>query len=117
MKRILKPQRVCGREFNTEEISLIKEIASTCKGLSRRELGLTVCELLQWQRPGGGLKERECQDLLVLLESKGILKLPMKRQRKKTLTHKNETEIQCLQPFSTLSGSVEDFAPLDIQKV
>ena len=54
----------CGREFTAEEVSLIQEVVQACTGISRTELAHTVCELLDWKRPGGGLKARECRDLL-----------------------------------------------------
>ena len=62
-----------------QEVSLIQEVVETCAGISRLELAHTVCELLEWKRPGGGLKARECRDLLERLESEGVLTLPEKK--------------------------------------
>src|SRR5262249_48621317 len=36
----------------------------------------TVCELLEWTRPNGGLKNHECRQLLERLQAEGFLKLP-----------------------------------------
>ena len=58
---------------------MIQEVVQTCKGLSRFELAHTVCELLDWKRPSGGLKARECRDLLERLECQGVLRLPEKK--------------------------------------
>jgi hypothetical protein len=80
-------------------------------------LALTVCELLEWKRPNNRLKARECSDFLELLESKGALILPVKKQRGKTGSQKIVPENPCKQPFSTLSGRVEEFAPLNVQRV
>ncbi|WP_218188145.1 hypothetical protein [Desulfosarcina cetonica] len=52
----IEQQRFCGREFSAEEVSLIQEVVDTCGGVSRNELAKTVCELLDWKRPNGGLK-------------------------------------------------------------
>lgn len=71
--------RASGRAFTAEDVELIGEIAASCAGLSRTELANTVCELLEWRRPGGGLKWRECLDLLGKLEAKGLVKLPALR--------------------------------------
>ena len=117
MDTSIKQQRFCGREFTGEEVSLIQEVVSTCTGISRRELGHTVCELLEWKRPGGGLKARECKDLLELLESKGLLKLPEKRHHRKNRPRKRIARTACSQPYSLLTGSVEEFFPLDVQRV
>ncbi len=61
-------QKFCGREFTGEEIFLIQEVVEACGGISRTELAHTVCELLDWKRVNGGLKARECRDLLERLE-------------------------------------------------
>jgi hypothetical protein len=113
----IKQQTFCGRKFTGEEISLIQEIVGTCGGISRRELAYTVCELLEWKRPNNRLKARECSDLLELLESRGVLILPEKKRKSQHSSQKIVPESPCKQPFSTLSGSVEEFAPLEVQRV
>ena len=117
MQPMIKQQKFCGRIFSTDELSMIQEVVSTCGGISRNELAHTVCELLDWKRPRGGLKARECNDLLELLENKGILELPEKRQTGYCGPQKFKQEVTGNEPFSRLSGSVEEFAPLDIQRV
>jgi hypothetical protein len=115
--QIIKQQTFCGREFTGEEISLIQEVVATCGGISRRELAHTVCELLEWKRPNDQLKARDCRDLLELLESKGELTLPEKKRKSKTSSQKIIPEIPRRQPLSILSGSVEEFTPLEVQRV
>lgn len=96
---------------------MIQEVVSTCGGISRNELAHTVCELLNWKRPRGGLKARECKDLLELLANKGIFELPEKRQTGYCGPQKFKKEAIDNKPYSRLSGSVEEFAPLDIERV
>ena len=75
--------RFSGRAFSARELTLIREIVREwreCSGLSRMELARTVCELLRWRRPNGGLKARECRELLERLDAKGTLVLPDKRR-------------------------------------
>lgn len=110
-------QRFCGREFSAEDVSLIQEIVETCSGLSRFELSNTVCELLEWKRLGGGLKARECRDFLERLESQGVLTLPGKRPCGSSKPRKCITPAKQRQVHSQLTGSVEDFTPLDVQRV
>jgi len=110
--------RFCGREFTGEELILIQEVVETCTGISRTELSHTVCELLEWNRSNGGLKARECRDLLELLESQGFLKLPERQQngpRKDTRRHIAPTTGD--QSWTRLSGSVGAFLPLDVELV
>ncbi len=110
-------RRFCGREFTTEEVSLIQEVVTTCAGISRLELANTVCELLEWKRPAGGLKARECRDLLERLESQGVLTLPAKKSTGSRRPRKRIAPAGDGQVHSTLTGSVEAFAPLDVQLV
>lgn len=117
MQTMIEQKRFCGRDFTAEELSLVQEVVGTCGGISRRELAHTVCELLDWKRPGGGLKFRECQDLLELLEDKGALSLPEKRRSGYNGPQKSIAKVPCKEPYSTLTGSVESFTPLDVQRV
>ena len=110
-------QRFCGREFTPEEVLLIQEVVETCAGISRTELAHTVCELLEWKRPGGGLKARECRDLLERLESQGVLRLPAKKSPGSSQSRKSIAPAAEGQMHSALTGSVEAFAPLDVQLV
>ena len=68
--------RFCGQPVAAEDLELIRETVRDCGGLSRTELAYTMCELLGWQRPNGGLKARECRQFLEELEAQGILQLP-----------------------------------------
>lgn len=117
MQPMIEPKRFCGRDFTVEELSLIQEVVGTCGGISRRELAHTVCELLEWKRPGGGLKFRECQDLLELLEANGAMSLPAKRRTGYNGPQKCIAQDPCKEPYSNLTGSVESFTPLVVQRV
>jgi hypothetical protein len=110
-------QWFCGREFTAEEVSLIQEVVETCTGISRLELAHTVCELLEWKRPGGGLKARECRDLLERLERQGVLTLPDKKSCGSSKPRKLIARAEKEQVHSELTGSVEEFAPLDVELV
>jgi len=67
--------RFCGHEVTAEELELIRDTVQECGGLSPTELAYTVCELLQWRRPNGGLKGHECRQFLEELEAHGVFKL------------------------------------------
>ena len=117
MQRAIKPQKFCGRTFSADDLSMIQEIVTTCGGISRYELAHTICELLEWKRPGGGLKARECKDLLKILEEKKILKLPKKRKTGYIGCQKFKEEVQKKEPYNGLTGSVEAFSPLDVERI
>lgn len=117
MVSISKAQRFCGREFVPEEISLVQEVVATCGGISRKELAYTVCELLDWKRVNGKLKERECRDFLEQLEYQGALKLPEKKLTGSDKPRKCMTTDGPGWPYSSLTGWVEMYAPLSVEQV
>jgi hypothetical protein len=117
MQTAIEQQSFCGREFTAEEVSLIREVIETCAGLSRLELAHTVCELLEWKRPGGGLKARECRDFLERLDSQGVLTLPDKKSCGSSKPRKLIVPAEKGQVHSQLSGSVEQFTPLHVELV
>jgi hypothetical protein len=109
--------RFCGRTFTAEELRLIKEVVRDCGGISRLEISHTVCELLDWKRPGGGLKARECRDLLERLETEGILKLPGKKATGGAGPRRLIAADTSGKPFSALTGSIEMFSPVEVEPV
>jgi hypothetical protein len=70
----------CGRTFAASEMELMRCISLEFSALGVTEIARTVCELLDWRRPGGGLKNHECRQLLERLAAEGLLKLPAVRQ-------------------------------------
>ncbi|MFH0998065.1 MAG: Druantia anti-phage system protein DruA [Pseudomonadota bacterium] len=118
MDTIREQQRFCDREFTAQEVSMIQEVVQTCKGLSRLELAHTVCELLDWKRPSGRLKARECRDLLERLEGQGVLRLPEKKSSgPRTVAKQRIATAATEHSPSPLTGSVETFLPLQVELV
>ncbi len=58
----------------------MRQMAGELAGLGRTEIARTICELLNWKRPSGGLKNHECRQLLERLEQQGWLRLPPVRR-------------------------------------
>jgi len=71
----------CGRTFRADELELMRQMAREFSALGVTEIARTVCELLNWTRPNGGLKNHECRRLLEQLQGEGFLQLPQLRQR------------------------------------
>ena len=70
----------CGRTFGAGELELMRQIAQEFSSLRVTEIARTVCELLEWRRPTGGLKNHECRQLLERLQAEGFLQLPEVRK-------------------------------------
>ena len=74
------PVTFCGRTFRAQEVDMMRVIAHDYAGLGVTEIARTVCELLEWKRPNGGLKNHECRQLLERLEAEEALRLPRLRK-------------------------------------
>ena len=62
-----------GRHLSAQDIELVRQVTGDFPNLTLHELANTVSELLNWYRPNGKLKTRECVDLLQFLAGKGWL--------------------------------------------
>lgn len=107
----------CGRRFSSKELELIEEVIESCSGISRTELAYTVCELLDWKRPNGKLKGRECREFLEALEGSGLFELPERREGK-PLGSRTSVPDMGLEPIrADLTGTVRDFSPICLKRV
>ena len=90
MTQSLMPTSVtsCGRTFTTEEVELMRCVAGEFSALGVTEIARTICELLNWRRTSGGLKNHECRQLLERLAVEGRLQLPDLRKRGGTGTRR-----------------------------
>jgi len=70
----------CGRRFTAQEVELMRVVARDYAGLGVTEIARTICELLEWTRPSGGLKNHECRQLLERFAEEGVLTLPALRK-------------------------------------
>jgi Domain of unknown function (DUF4338) len=77
---MLESLSFCGRTFGAGELELMRQIAREFSSVGVTEIARTVCELLEWTRPNGGLKNHECRQLLERLQAEGFLQLPALRR-------------------------------------
>jgi hypothetical protein len=103
----------CGRELKPEELDLIRQITREFSTLSLTELAHTVCELLEWRRPNGGLKNRECYLFLLALHSRGWL--PWLSPQPRKLRPRAAVWDELSDAQASLTGSLGDYLPLRLQ--
>jgi len=85
-------------------------------GLGVTEIARTICELLEWKRPSGGLKNHECRQLLERLRDEGWLRLPAVRRR----GPRGPGQIRLTAssaPQPELVGTAGDYQPLRLSMV
>jgi Domain of unknown function (DUF4338) len=103
-----------GRTFSVAELELMRGIASEFAGLGVTEIARTVCELLEWKRANGGLKNLECRQLLERLCAQGVLSLPQLRSTKprgpQMVPQSGRSD-----PQPEIAGSAGQYEPLRLQ--
>jgi Domain of unknown function (DUF4338) len=108
--------RFCGRIFSGQELELMRQIARDYAGLAMTEMVRTVCELLEWKRAYGRLKDQECRQLLEHLRDQGWLRLPPVRNS----GPRGPRQIQLGEASASqakVEGSAGEFEPLAMQLV
>ena len=66
----------CGRHFSCDELRTIKELLAHSPGVKRTPLSRTICELLDWRKPNGELKDMSCRVALLRMHAEGLIQLP-----------------------------------------
>jgi hypothetical protein len=103
----------CGRTFSASELALMRQIACEFSALGVTEIARTICELLEWKRPSGGLKNHECRQLLERLAAEGILTLPPLRQLGGRGPRKPTVSEPCPEP-APITGTASECEPLEL---
>ena len=65
-----------GRVINHQDIATIRKIIAKYPDSSRRFISQELCRTWNWRQTNGVLKDMVCRSLLILLESKGLIKQP-----------------------------------------
>lgn len=84
----------CGRRFTRQQLLDIQTTVQRFPALSLRELAHTICEQVNWVTPRGTNKIQTCLNALEELEILGIIVLPTKQVKKKTIQKKYNGQIK-----------------------
>jgi hypothetical protein len=103
----------CGRMFDAGELELMGQIAREFSVLGVTEIARTICELLEWKRPSGRLKNHECRQLLERLQAEGFLKLPHLRKLGGRGPRRADLSESGAEP-TAVEGAVSEYEPLEL---
>jgi len=107
----------CGQDLAADDIAFLRRIIGDYSNLSQTELASTICELLDWRRPNGGLKSRECFLFLRQLQQRGwVESLPALRTTKQPGNYPAKIEAAS-DPQPLINGPLADYLPLDLRRV
>jgi hypothetical protein len=106
----------CGRSLTPEQLELIRRITLEFRPLALTELAHTICELLDWKRPNGGLKSRECYLFLQALQERGWLPwLPAPKPHARG-PHRTRVAVES-DPQTPCEGSLEQWMPVHLELI
>lgn len=103
----------CGRTFGTAELGLMRQIAEEFSTLGVTEIARTICELLEWRRPSGRLKDHECRQMLEQLQAHNFLRLPALRKMGGKGPRRPDVS-ECHAEPPAVEGNVSEYAPLEL---
>ena len=106
----------CGHALAEDELDLIRRITREFANLTVTELAATLCELLEWRRPNGGLKSRECYLFLLELQRRGWLPwLPAVQPRRQ---QQPRTKPDPPAPLpAVMSGPLNEYRPIRLERI
>ncbi|MDD4860709.1 MAG: DUF4338 domain-containing protein [Smithellaceae bacterium] len=105
------------RPVTPDDIATINRIIEAHPYKSRRFISQEVCREWGWRQPNGILKDMVCRSLLLLLESKGFIKLPARKftppnplgnRKKPSRVNVDKRPIHC---------SLADLLPINLKQV
>ena len=105
------------RPVTKQDIVVVRRIIKSHPDKSRRFISQEVCRKWDWRQPNGVLKDMVCRSLLLLLESKSLIKLPARKftphnplakRKKPTKVIVDETPVYC---------TVGDLLPIKLEQV
>lgn len=107
----------CGQPLKQEQRELICQCASDYSELSLEELAATLCEWMEWYRPSGHLKTRECRELLQELQTHGVISLPPLRTGRprgamRAIAHTAQSE-----PHAAIKENLATLQPVNLRRV
>ncbi len=104
----------CGQPLTAAQLDLIRQVTREFRNLALTELSHTLCELLEWKRPNGSLKSRECYLFLQALHQRGWLPwLPAPRPQARR-PHRTALAAES-DPQAPCGGPLERWLPLQFQ--
>ena len=112
-----KTLRFCGQPVSASQLQLIAELAARYHRLSRQELTNTGCELLNWRRPNGQLKTRECRALLECWHEREALDLPALRAGRPRGSPSAVPRTAQGEPGKPVHRPLADVQPIRIERV
>ena len=81
MESAAPTKRYSGRVFDGQAIEQIRSLIQAHPDTNRQQLSYRVCEVFDWRKPDGSLKDMSCRVALLRMHREGLIELPTPRHK------------------------------------
>ena len=106
-----------GRPISESDIAVIRQIISIHPDRSRRFISQEVCRIWNWRQTNGVLKDMVCRSLLLLLESKDLIKLPPRKSTPPNPLANRKKPSKIPVDQTPVKGSLRKLCPINLEQV
>ena len=110
------PLKYSGRQFSEEQLQQVRALIAASPNSSRAAISRQVCQLLDWRKADGGLKEMSCRVALLRMHEDGWLTLPPPRH-KSSNGRRTPARTQAAEPHSLQELSLPQLGRLRLEIV
>lgn len=100
-----------------QDIATIRRIIESYPDKSRRFISQEVCRIWNWRQPNGALKDMVCRSLLLLLESKGYIKLPARKFTPHNPLAKRKKPSKPIVDQTPIECAIGELLPINLEQV
>ena len=105
------------RSVSMQDIATIRRIIESHPDKSRRFISQEVCRIWNWRQPNGVLKDMVCRSLLLLLESKGYIKLPARKFTPHNPLAKRKKPSKPVVDQTPIECAIGELLPINLEQV
>jgi len=107
---------VQGRRVRPQDVARIRQLLAVNPGWSRRRLSQVLSEEWNWRNGAGQLKDMATRTLLLKLEARGLIDLPLRRQQASNRMASRSLPRQNWDS-TPIEGKLGDLGPLTVREV
>jgi hypothetical protein len=105
-----------GRPIGPVELEQVRGLLASHPDWSRYRLSRELCQVWNWRNPVGQIKDMAARSLLLKLEQRGWVALPVRRRLSPNrMRHKQMRSLP--HPTDPITGSLRELQPLQIQEL
>ena len=77
MKQLCNVKRYSGRPFAADDIDQIRQLIQAHPEANHQRISYLVCEVMDWRKSDGGLKDMSCRVALLRMHREGLIELSL----------------------------------------